>query len=134
MPVERTLVAPPRCRMGPISAEERAEQRRRSPVGSRYDQAVDRDSAEEMLLRKAQQSAPAPAAGETPSAPPGAPRQPEAQSSGQPGLGARLGEWLWGTKRRQGAVEAMTKSVVRSAGSRLGREIMRGVLGGMRRR
>src|SRR5690606_32649351 len=37
MPVQRTLICPPRCRMGPITAEERAQQRARSPVGAKYD-------------------------------------------------------------------------------------------------
>jgi DNA helicase HerA-like ATPase len=35
MPVERTLICPPRCRMGAITAEERAAVRVRSPVGAK---------------------------------------------------------------------------------------------------
>ena len=50
----------------------------------------------------------------------------------------RLGELLWGTKRRQGMVETLAKQAARTAGSRLGRSIWRGVLsgilGGSRRR
>jgi len=53
MPVQRTLIAPPRCRMGPITPEERAAVRARSPIGKKYDTAIDRDSAHEMLLRRA---------------------------------------------------------------------------------
>ena len=34
MPVERTMMAPPRCRMGAITAEERAAVRARSPIGA----------------------------------------------------------------------------------------------------
>src|SRR5690606_32946873 len=36
MPVEHTLIAPPRCRMGAITDEERAAVRARSPVGAKY--------------------------------------------------------------------------------------------------
>ncbi|RPI54370.1 MAG: DUF853 family protein, partial [Acidobacteria bacterium] len=49
MPVERTLMAPPRSRIGALTAEERAAVRARSPVGSKYDKPVNRESAYEML-------------------------------------------------------------------------------------
>ena len=45
MPVERTLIAPPRCRMGAITEAERAQVRAGSPVGMKYDNPIDRDSA-----------------------------------------------------------------------------------------
>src|SRR5512138_216149 len=54
MPVEHTLVAPPRCRMGAINEAERAQVRAGSPVGAKYDKAVDRESAAEMLVKKAE--------------------------------------------------------------------------------
>jgi hypothetical protein len=38
---------------------------------------------------------------------------------------------LFGTKRRQGMIETMGKQMVRTAGSQLGRQILRGVLGGI---
>jgi len=133
MPVQRVLIAPPRCRMGPIDATERATQMQRSPVGSRYDTPVDRDSAQEMLERKAQATAAAPPAeAKAAEARPGpAGKAPEAAD--EPGFGQRVSEWLWGNKRRQGAVEAMTKSAARSVGNRLGRQILRGVLGSITR-
>ncbi|MGA7800448.1 MAG: helicase HerA-like domain-containing protein, partial [Gammaproteobacteria bacterium] len=53
MPVERTLICPPRCRLGAIAPEERAMVRARSPVGGKYDARVNRDSAYEMLSRRA---------------------------------------------------------------------------------
>ena len=49
MPVERTLVCPPRCRMGAITPDERNTVRSRSPVGGKYDTRVNRESAYEML-------------------------------------------------------------------------------------
>jgi DNA helicase HerA-like ATPase len=53
MPVERTLICPPRCRMGAVTPEERAAVRARSPVGGKYDTAVNRESAYEILSRRA---------------------------------------------------------------------------------
>src|SRR4030095_2026461 len=53
MPVERTPMAPPRCRMGAITAEERTAVRGRSPVGGKYDTAVNRESAYEILNKRA---------------------------------------------------------------------------------
>ena len=143
MPVQRVLVAPPRCRMGPLDAAERARQLQRSPVAAKYDLPVDRDSAHEMLERKARgAAAAAPPGVPAPSAPaersgsapaPTSTRTTPAGTQDDPGWSGRLSEWLWGTKRRQGAVEAMAKSAARSVGSRLGRQVLRGVLGGISR-
>ncbi len=118
MPVQRTLMAPPRGRIGALTPEERAAIRARSPVGAKYDAPVNRESAYEILSRKVaeQKSASVP--------PPGPER---AQNSGA------LNDWLWGTTRRQGMVEAMAKQAARTVGSQLGRQILRGVLGGIGR-
>ena len=45
MPVERTLIAPPRARIGAITGDERAAVRLRSPIGTKYDTTVNRESA-----------------------------------------------------------------------------------------
>jgi DNA helicase HerA-like ATPase len=118
MPVERTMMCPPRCRMGAITAEERAAVRGRSPVGAKYDTRVNRESAYEILTRRA-----------TPASPPSAP--PEGRAAEPSRAGGALGELIWGTKRRQGLVEAMAKQAARSVGSQIGRQILRGVLGGI---
>jgi hypothetical protein len=117
MPVERTLICPPRCRMGAITPDERASVRARSPIGGKYDSPMNRESAYEILTRRT---------GEKDQAEP---------PSGQPRTGSRgdgkLGELLWGTKRRQGMVEALAKQAARTVGGQLGRQILRGVLGGI---
>ncbi|TNJ34952.1 helicase HerA-like domain-containing protein [Arenimonas terrae] len=124
MPVERALIAPPRCRMGAITPEERAVVRARSPVGGKYDTAVNRESAFEMLAQRAEQAtAPEPQA-KAPA--PGAPA-PKAT----PETPSRLDEFLWGTKRRQGAVEAAAKSATRTVATGLGRQLLRGILGSL---
>jgi len=118
LPVERTLVCPPRCRIGAVTPQERAEVRARSPWGTKYDARVNRESAYEILSRRA-----AATATDVRSEPAGAGREP-------PRDGA-LGGLLWGTKRRQGMVEAMAKQAARTVGGQLGRQILRGVLGGI---
>ena len=51
--VQRTLIKPPRSRLGPLTAKERAIIQSISPVEGKYDTAVDRESAEEVLAQKA---------------------------------------------------------------------------------
>ncbi|KFN47609.1 helicase HerA-like domain-containing protein [Arenimonas metalli] len=122
MPVERALIAPPRCRMGAITPEERATVRARSPVGGKYDAAVNRESAFEMLAKRAEQAAApdAPASGPDAPAPKAEPEKP-----------SKFDEFLWGTKRRQGAVEAAAKSATRTVANGIGRQILRGLLGSL---
>ncbi len=119
MPVERALICPPRCRMGAITPDERAAVMGRSPVGGKYDKPVNRESAFEILGRRAAAKQPAPqeAGG--------------AQAQKPPEKRGVIGDMLWGTSRRQGMVETLAKQTVRTVGSQLGRQIMRGVLGGI---
>ncbi|PID79112.1 ATP-binding protein [bacterium DOLZORAL124_64_63] len=115
-PVERVLISPPESQIGPIDAATRHNLIQRSPIGNRYDQPVDRESAYELLQAKAQKAAHE--------------EQEELQrkieekerlkakrSSGRRSSG------------RQTATEAMVKSAARSIGSQIGRQIIRGVLG-----
>jgi DNA helicase HerA-like ATPase len=51
--VQRTLIKPPRSRLGPVTAKERAIIQSVSPVEGKYDERVDRESAEEVLAQKA---------------------------------------------------------------------------------
>jgi len=143
-PVERTLICPPRCRMGAITPEERAAVRGRSPVGAKYDAPVNRQSAYELLSRRAEE-----AAGEEEAS-----RRREGRAEEAPGdedssqqrgrkervpsarerkdsRGDRVNDMLWGTKRRQGMVETMAKQAARTVGSQVGRQIIRGILGGI---
>jgi DNA helicase HerA-like ATPase len=118
MPVERTLICPPRCRIGTITAEERNAVKSASAIGIKYDKLVNRESAYEILSRR-----------NTPAESPVSRPMPTEQESKAEGGG--LGELLWGTKRRQGMVETMAKQAARTVGSQIGRRILRGVLGGI---
>jgi len=52
-PVERTLIKPPASRVGPLTDKERAVMVATSPMAGKYDTAIDRESAEEMLAARA---------------------------------------------------------------------------------
>jgi len=55
--VQRTLIKPPRSRLGPIDAKERAIVQSVSPHAGKYDTRVDRESADEVLAQKAADAA-----------------------------------------------------------------------------
>ena len=55
--VSRTLIRPPQSRLGPVGEAERAETIAASPLAGRYDRAVDRESAHEMLAARAEAAA-----------------------------------------------------------------------------
>jgi DNA helicase HerA-like ATPase len=122
MPVERTLICPPRCRMGAITPDERTAVRARSPVGAKYDTPINRESAYEILSQRK-------IADNTPAA--GASQHEKAPAEQHAGIGGALSEMLWGTKKRQGMVETMAKTTARTVGSQVGRQILRGLLGGI---
>ena len=134
MPVERTLICPPRCRMGAITPQERTAVRARSPIGGKYDTPINRESAYEILSRRAAPAeAPAPPAGRAGAEAPAGRRRPAEAAPADPPAesGGGLSDLLWGTKRRQGMVEALAKQTARTVGSEVGRQILRGVLGGI---
>ncbi len=123
MPVEHTLVAPPRCRMGAITDAERAAVRATSPVGMKYDTRIDRESAAEMLAAKAESAA------REVDAPPARTREQDDAEDG--GFGQAVKDAVFGTKRRQGMLETMGKQTARTVGNRIGQQIVRGLLGGL---
>jgi hypothetical protein len=121
--VQRTLIRPPSSRIGPLTPEERAKIIAASPVSGQYDTVVDRDSAFEMLARKAQNA----------TAEQQKTKQEEEGSGGM--LGDLLGTALGTGKRssRQTVAETAMKSVVRSVGNSLGRALVRGILGSFKK-
>jgi len=125
--VERAFVVPPGTRIGPITAQERAQLIKASPVAGTYEKTEDRESAYEKLAKHVAErtgTAAEPAAGA---------KQP---AGGGGGLFGALGDLLGGSTgprggRREGAVEAAAKSAARAIGSQVGRQIVRGVLGSL---
>ena len=127
--VQRTLIRPPSSRLGPITPEERRKLVLESPVAGQYDEAVDRESAFEMLQKKAEAARDAEAAGQENSGGsrwtiPGFGGDDAPQRSGSRSPAPRR-------SNRQSVTEAAVKSVVRSVGSSLGRAIVRGILGSL---
>ncbi len=64
-PVERTLIKPPASRVGPVTPQERGVMIQTDAIGDKYDTAIDRESAEEILAVKTQEAAAATAAART---------------------------------------------------------------------
>ncbi|SEO57362.1 hypothetical protein SAMN02800692_1207 [Luteibacter sp. UNC138MFCol5.1] len=122
-PVQKVLVSTPTCRIGAITPDERATVRARSPVGGKYDTSVNRESAEERLAARASEKN----AADAPPVPSG--RGSAAGADEGAGWGGVVRDAVFGTKRRQGMIETMAKSMVRTAGSRVGQQIVRGILG-----
>jgi len=121
-PVERTLIAPPGCRMGVLNADERSAVLNRSPVGGKYEQSLDRESAYEMLAAQAKaRAAEAEAERKREQAEQEREKAERDREKAKPASRRK--------SRRQGAGETFFKSAMRSLGSTLGREILRGVLG-----
>ncbi len=132
--VERALIAPPQGRVGPLTPAERAAILQQSPLRGKYDEAVDNESAYEMLAkRKDLDSAPAEAAAQT-----------------EGGLGGMLGGWLGsvlgggeeapkgkGRTRRpppslaEQVLGNAARSMARKVGTEVGNAILRNVLGGL---
>ncbi|WP_269791536.1 helicase HerA-like domain-containing protein [Stenotrophomonas sp. Iso1] len=122
-PVQKTLIAPPRCRMGSITDTERAQVRAGSSVGTRYDTAVNRESAAELLAQRAEKTV---EKADTPKA-----RTREQDDTQEGGFGQSIKDAIFGTKRRQGMIETMAKQTTRTVGTKLGNQIVRGILGGI---
>jgi uncharacterized protein len=123
--VERALVCPPRSQIGPITPEQRQQLMKTSMVAGVYENAVDRESAYELLKARAGQAAPTGAGGTAAPNTPGAPSQP--WYTNLPGLGTPVK----GGRRGDSLGEAMAKSAARTIGSSVGRQIVRGILGSL---
>ena len=98
--VERALIRPPFSQIGPIESKERKRIIKSSLVYGFYEKLVDRESAYEMLKKRAEQ----------------APKKAPAAKK-KPG------------RKRQGIVETMAKSAARSIGRQIANKLMRGILG-----
>ena len=107
--VDRTLVRPPESRIGPADAKMRNDMFKRSPVLGKYDKAIDRESAFELLKVRADK-----AAKEAEVAKKQASKEKSKRSS---------------SRRRKSAGRKMADGVIRSMGYQIGRQIVRGIMG-----
>ncbi len=109
--VERTLIRPPSSRLGPATTAEQKEVIKNSPILGKYDKAIDRESAYEVLKKRAAQAA---EGGDV-----------ETSSEGKKSKNRKT------SRKRQSATEAFFKSAARSIGTALGSKMVRGLLGSL---
>ncbi|HMO76909.1 MAG TPA: DUF853 family protein [Sphingopyxis sp.] len=142
-PVERTLIKAPCSRAAPLDAKERAIIRSISPVEGKYDETVNRESAEELLAAKAEQ---AQAAAIEAKAQAEADKQAAIEAKEEAKRKAaeereriRLEKAAAREAAKPSFAEKMAQSAARSAATSLGRQVagkfggqlMRGILGGL---
>ncbi len=108
--VERAFIVPPQSRIGTITPEERQQQIRRDLVYGTYEQMIDRDSAFEVLQRRMQQQ-PAPV--------------PDESRRTQAGPENPMSDLLSKFAKTAGT------TVTRTISSEIGRQLVRGLLGGI---
>lgn len=115
--VQRAKIRPPESHLAPLKPEERQAQIRQSALFGTYEEAVNRESAAEILAKRATERLPDQAA----------------KSAAEP-QGGSLSELILGGVgprggKKEGLLESAARSALRSVGSSLGREIVRGLLG-----
>ncbi len=111
-PVERAFICPPHSRIGPATDAERAAVINQSLVKGVYENMQDRESAYEILKKRADEKA--------------------VEQTPEEDRGFDWGSVLGGSKRTSrsdSVIESAAKSAARAVGSQLGRAIVRGVLG-----
>ena len=123
--VGRTFIRPPSAQVGPISPAERDSVLASSPVGGLYDTVLDRESAYEVLQKRARekQLADERAAFEEQR------RLEEEQMARERARAERAAAPRRST--RQTPTEAAMSSFARTVANTLGRELVRGILGGL---
>ena len=134
--VQRAFILPPASQIGPVSDAERKEVIANSLLAGVYEKAVDRDSAYERIKGRVAAKQPVTPRVEPSGRAATADSQPDAAEPQGPSVGDRMKD-AWGglfggtgtARRKDTVVEAMVKSAVRSIGSQVGREVIRGVLG-----
>ncbi len=121
---ERTLMSPPRSRIGPATDEERAQVLAQSPVAGDYDETVDRESAYELLAQRVERQVQQASLLEEMQAA----EKERAKAEKEAAKAARPRG-----RQRQSIAEAAAKSFVRSISTKLATRVVRGLLGGIRR-
>jgi len=133
--VERTLIRPPASMLGPLDPGTRAALIAASPLAGKYERLIDRESAHEMLVRRAETAATEAAAAEAARQKPGdnetrdynrarrydpTPRDkaPERKTTKRPP-----------SRQSDSVAEAFAKSFARQLGTKSGQAIVRGILG-----
>ena len=143
--VRRTLIRPPMSRLGPVTDAERAAVMAASGMGLKYDKTIDRESAHEILSKRAAGAAQEAAKADVnASGKRGADdelwdinqeftkgRRYSPPKSAQPTGSARPTAPRSGSSRSDSVVETFGKSLARQLGTKTGQALVRGVLGSL---
>jgi uncharacterized protein len=138
-PVERTLIKPPHSRTGPLTPQERGVMVSTDAIGTKYDELLDRESAEEILGAKGAQAAAAKEAEETQEADAKAAAIAAKEQAKLDAAAAKEAARQAKEDAKPGMAEKMLQSAARSAASQVGRQLtgslgkslIRGLLGGL---
>lgn len=114
--VQRTLIRPPSSRLGVLKKTERKEVMSHSPVDELYDEMIDRESAYEVLKKRAIKNA----------------EKEEKRIAAEQKAKAKKKSSRSSGRKRQSVTETAIKSIARSVASSLGRALVRGILGSLR--
>jgi hypothetical protein len=125
-PVERTLIAPPVGRVGPLADGERKVILATSPVAGHYEEMVDRESAFEILSAHADARA---AEAEAAKAAKEAERQAREKARADAAAARAYRQTPQG--RAEAELARVATSVSRSVANQVGRSLVRGILGGL---
>jgi len=123
--VQRTMVKPPYSRIGPATAAERRAVLGRSPLEGIYEADIDRESAYEVLNKRAEQ-----AAQEAEQAAEQAKRS-QAKTKAQKARQIERPKTRSRGRQRQSVGEAFVKSMARSVGRKAGTTLLRGIMGSL---
>jgi DNA helicase HerA-like ATPase len=137
--VERTLIRPPASQLGPLSDEARKAVMAASPMAAKYDITLDRESAYELLAKRATETA---AAEEEADRKTDLLKELDAELSarrrfdttfdtGGKTRSVRYDPAVEAKKRGPTITEQLTKTVVKELSGTTGRKIVRGILGGL---
>ena len=127
---ERTLIRPPSSQLGPITKDERAMILKASSIAGKYEEKIDRASAFEILQDRAAKAAAEAEAAER--AEEEADMKEREYKAARRYSGNKVSRSTSRRSRRTDSVgEVLAKTIVRSIGSRTGRTIVRGILGGL---
>jgi len=114
-PVEITLIRPPESKIGPVTNKIRKQLIVTSELAEKYQVTIDRESAYETLIKRAEKKVQEELAEE----------EAEEEQKSSKKVAKKSG------RKRQTATEAFFKSAMRAVGSSLGRRLVRGLLGSL---
>lgn len=129
--VERTLIRPPASQLGPITKSERAAIMAASPMAGKYDERLDRESAAEMLAKRADAAAKEAEKAEAEEDRLEQEEREFRQARRYSGRDVERSSSRRSSRSEQGWGGALAEVVAKELKGTTGRRIVRGILGGL---